>query len=307
MRRHLGAGAVRTWAEMNRSNAIAAACTGASSMQNLGVREDADLRAAFARGRKAWPGLKLDQTSYALRLASTEIADGDLAQRAEDIYLAIACACGNAAAHRMFEEHFLSQIPAYVSRFRFAPHLLDEVQQRVRIRQLLGARPGLSRYRGRGPLGAWVRTTAVRVAFDVATQREEMMSDAPDELQDVWAAFGDGPEATTIKNFYRPRLTGALEESLAALGAREKTLLRLHVIDHRTTAPIGRTFGVHRATAARWLAAIRRRVFDDLRARAALNWGASASDLRDLVAILRDEIDLNLTQALGEANPGCPE
>jgi hypothetical protein len=48
-------------------------------------------------------------------------------------------------------------------------------------------------------------------------------------------------------------------------------------------------------------------VFDDLRARAALNWGASASDLRDLVAILRDEIDLNLTHALGEANPGRPE
>lgn len=114
-------------------------------------------------------------------------------------------------------------------------------------------------------------------------------------------AFDDGPEARTIKNFYRPELTRALEESLAALDAREKTLLRLHAIDQLSIDAIGRTFGVHRATAARWLAAIRRRVFDDLRARAALNWGASTSDLRDLLVILRDEIDLRLVRLLGEA------
>lgn len=56
------------------------------------------------------------------------------------------------------------------------------------------------------------------------------------------------------------------------------------------------------ATAARWLAAIRRRVFDDVRARAAVNWGASTSDVRDLLVILRDEIDLRLPRILGEVN-----
>jgi hypothetical protein len=63
-------------------------------------REDADLRAAFDRGRNAWPGLNLDQELYALRVASTGIADVDLAMRAEDIYLAVACACGNPGARR---------------------------------------------------------------------------------------------------------------------------------------------------------------------------------------------------------------
>ena len=265
-------------------------------------REDAHLRAALERGRNAWPGLNLDHELYALRLASTEIADVDLGQRAEDIYLAVACACGNPSAHRMFENHFLSQVPRFVSRFRFAPHLVDEVRQRVRIKQLLGAQPGLSRYCGRCSLGGWVRATAVRVACDVATHREEVIPEAQSDLVDVWGAFDDGPEARTIKNFYRPRLTRALEESLAALDARAKTLLRLQVIDQLSIDAIGATFGVHRATAARWLAAIRRRVLDDLRARVALNWGASTSDLRELLVVLRDEIDLNLTRILGEVN-----
>ena len=244
----------------------------------------------------------MDQELYALRLASTEIADVDLAQRAEDIYLAFACACGNRGAHRMFEDHFLSQVPRFVSRFRFAPDLVDEVRQRVRIKQLLGAQPGLSRYRGRGPLGGWVRSTAVRAAVDVAAQREAVIPVAQNDLFDVWGAFDDGPEARTIKNFYRPKLTRALEESLAALDPREKTLLHLHVIDQLGIDTIGRTFGVHRATAARWLAAIRRRVLDDVRARAAFNWGASTSDLRDLLVILRDEIDLSLPGILREAD-----
>lgn len=258
--------------------------------------------ASFERGRNAWPGLSLDQELYSLRLAATKIADVDLAERAEDIYLAVACACGDPGAHRLFEDHFLSQVPRFVSRFRLAPHLLDEVRQRVRMKQLLGAQPGLSRYRGRGPLGGWVRTTAVRVASDVATQREQVITDSHRDLLDVWAAFDDGPEARTIKNFYRDKLTLALQDSLAALDAREKTLLRLHVIDQLSIDVIGRTFRVHRATAARWLAAIRRRVLDDLRARAALNWGVSTSDLRDLLCGLRDEIDVGVTRILAEAD-----
>lgn len=263
-------------------------------------RTDGGVCAAFERGRIAWPGLSLDQEFYALRLISIDIADSDLAQRAEDIYLAVACACGDAGAHRIFESHYLSHVPRFVRRFHLAPHQVDEVQQRVRIKQLVGARPGLSRYRGRGPLGGWVRTVAVRVASDVASQRDGVRAAAPGGLFDVWAAFDDSPEARAIKNFYRPRLTRALEESLAALSPRDKTLLRLHVLEQHGIDPMGRAFGVHRATAARWLAAIRHRVFNDLTARAASNWGTSTSDLRALLATLRDEIDVSLTRLLAE-------
>jgi len=267
-------------------------------------RDEADLRAAFERGRRAWPGLNLDQDLYARRL-STEIAAADLARRAEDIYLALACVWGNPCAHRLFDDCFLSQVPAFVRPFHLAPHLVDEVRQRVRIKQLLGAQPGLSQYRGRGPLAAWVRTIAVRVACDVATHSAKVARDTPGAPLDAWGPCDDGPETRTIRNLYRPTLSRALEDSLACLDARDKKLLCLNVIDHRNVDDIGRDFGVHRATAARWLTAIRRRVFDGLQARAALHWGISTSELRELVVMMGDELDVSLTP-LTSSTPSTP-
>lgn len=260
-----------------------------------------DPQASLERGRSAWPELDVDAGALAAWLSAAEIAGEDLAARADEIVLAFACARGDARAHRLFEERYLSEVARYVARFRLPPHLLDEVRQRVRLKQLLGDSPGVGRYRGRGPLGAWVRATAVRVAFDVAAQAGQPAADWEAELSDVWKAFDDGPEAQAIKEGYRDRLSAALQESLRALEPRDKTLLRLHVVDHLGIDVIARIYRVHRATVARWLVAIRGRVFDDLRARASLRWGVSTNDLRSLVRILGEEIHLSAQRILAEA------
>jgi len=262
-----------------------------------------EVRAAYDRGCRAWPGVRTDLDAYVAWVGSAAIAASDLTARAEDLYLAWACAGGDEHAHAFFETQFLSRVESYISRFRLAPHLLDEVCQRVRLKQLFGIRPGIGGYRGRGPLGAWVRATAVRVAFDVAAETGNRIIDHHAELADVWRAFDDGPEAATLKEAYRDRLICALEQSLGALGARDKTLLRMHVVDGLNIDGIGRVYKVHRATVARWLVAIRRRIFDDLRARAALSWGASSGDLRSLVRILRDDIHLSARRILQDG-PG---
>jgi len=259
------------------------------------------VQSAFERGRDAWPGVRADVTSYAAWVAEAAIDPGDLQARAEELFLAWACARGDAHAHRQFEAKFLAQVGGYVGRFRLAPHLLDELRQRVRLKQLFGARPGIAAYRGRGPLGAWVRATAVRVAFDVAAETGHMVADRDAEVANVWRAFDDGPEAETLKHAYRDRLIGALEQSIQALAARDKTLLRMNVVDGLNIDVIGRIYHVHRATVARWLVAIRRRIFDDLRSRAALDWGASSGDLRSLVRILGDDIHLSARRILGDA------
>lgn len=257
------------------------------------------VRAAFERGRSAWPGVRATLADYAAWLATAAVEDQDLESRAEELFLAWACSMGDEEAHRLFETKFLGQVGGYVHRFHLAPHLLDEVRQRVRLKQLFGARPGIALYRGRGPLGAWVRATAVRVAFDVAAEAGRVVVDRDAELEDVWRAFDDGPEALTLKAAYRDQLVGALQESLQALGARDKTLLRMHVVDGLTIDVMGRIYKVHRATVARWLVAIRQRIFDDLRSRAALRWGTSSGDLRSLVRILGDDIHLSARRILG--------
>src|SRR6187549_3499831 len=203
-----------------------------------------DPLAAYERGRRAWPGVRGDLDGYSAWLREADVEDADLEARAEELFLAWACAQGDEQAHRLFEKHFLSQVEVYVHRFRLARHLLDEVQQRVRLKQLLGAHPGITRYRGRGPLGAWIRATAVRVAFDVASERGHPVSDRHAELADVWRAFDEGPEAEALKGVFRERLVGALEESIQGLGPREKTLLRLHVVDGLNIDVIGRIYHV---------------------------------------------------------------
>lgn len=263
-----------------------------------------DVRDAFERGSGAAPGVRASVDDFADWVKASEITSDDLNDRAEDLFLAWACAAGDAQAHRLFETRYLGQVERYVHRFRFAGHLLDEVRQRVRLKQLFGARPGISLYRGRGPLGAWVRATAVRVAFDVAAEVGHAVADRHAELAEVWRAFDEGPEAETLKSTYRERLVGALEESIQSLEPRDKTLLRLNVVDGLSIDVIGRIYQVHRATVARWLVTIRRKIFDDLRARAALRWGASSGDLRSLVRILGDDIHLSARRLLGEGTAG---
>ena len=104
-----------------------------------------------------------------------------------------------------------------------------------------------------------------------------------------------------IRAFYRDRLNEVLEQSFAALKPREKDVLRLHVVEQANIDVLGRTYRVHRATAARWLVTIRERIFKDLCARAFREWGASTSELRGLLAALRDDLDFSAPRVLGEA------
>ena len=58
-------------------------------------------------------------------------------------------------------------------------------------------------------------------------------------------------------------------------------------------------YAVHRATAARWLVAIRTLVYDKLKEEFALRWKASSSGLRSIVRLLRDHIHITAKRALG--------
>ena len=52
------------------------------------------------------------------------------------------------------------------------------------------------------------------------------------ELPELWSSLYDGgPEAEAIKTECRDQVMAALEESVAALAPRDKTILKLHVVD----------------------------------------------------------------------------
>ncbi|HSU39420.1 MAG TPA: sigma factor-like helix-turn-helix DNA-binding protein, partial [Polyangiaceae bacterium] len=102
------------------------------------------------------------------------------------------------------------------------------------------------------PLQAWVRVTATRAALDrcralgLSTARET-------ELTDRLAAPWPGMELLISRARYGAAFQRALRDTVAGLPARERNALRMHVCGRCSIDEIGRAYGVHRATAARWL------------------------------------------------------
>jgi RNA polymerase sigma-70 factor (ECF subfamily) len=258
-----------------------------------------DLTAAFETGRAAWPAVVLSYEQFARRMQESEVISGNLATHAADLYLMCGCAAGNVAALRLFEDHFIKTMDHHLARSGVLPEWLSEVRQKVRLKLLVGNRPGIASYRGQGPLSAFVRVTAVRVAVDVAAAAAAMKHRPDEEILNMLVSMDASPEVDTAKTLYRERFRAAVEETLAGLTKREKTLLRLHFIDGLNIEGIGAVYRVHRATVARWLVAIRNRALADLRNRLALHLGGTPSELRSLVSLLREDIDLSARRILG--------
>jgi RNA polymerase sigma-70 factor (ECF subfamily) len=255
-----------------------------------------DLLAAFEAGRASWPGVQMALDDFASRVEALDVASDDLSRRGPDLFLAAACAAGDPAAIRQFDTAYVCNVDRRVARFDLSADRLDDLRQKLRTKLLMGPAPGIRNYRGQAPLGAWLHVTAVRLAIDIAAVPPAHGGDI-DLLQ--LAAPEGNPEVETAQLLHAERFRAALEDSFQALTAREKTILRLHVVDNLNIDAIGAIYAVHRATAARWLVAIRTRVYDKLKEEFALRWKASSSDIRSLARLLRDHIHITAKRVLG--------
>jgi RNA polymerase sigma-70 factor (ECF subfamily) len=262
------------------------------------MQSPSSVLAAFDAGKAALPAVTLAFEVFRARAVENDVSDRDLAANAADLYLAYACGEGDAAALRLFEERFIANVDLYTSRAPLSPEMRAEVRQKVRVKLLVGRPPAIARFGGRGPLTALVRVTAVRIASDVATAVRGRRQRSDEDVLDMLESADTSPEVNAARALYRDRFREALAESLAALPPREKTLMRLHFVDGLNLDGIGVIYRVHRATVARWLVAIRNKVFADLRKRLSLQLGSSPSELRSLVQLLRDDIDISARRIL---------
>ena len=110
--------------------------------------------------------------------------------------------------------------------------------------------------------------------------------------------LGADPELVAAKLEHQEAFRQALSECLKELGPREKTLLRMNFNDHMNIDEIGVVYRVHRATVARWLAAIRSQVFECVCQRLSLKLRSSPSEVASLVRLVRSDIDLSIRRLL---------
>jgi RNA polymerase sigma-70 factor, ECF subfamily len=261
------------------------------------------VRNAWREGQRAWPGIALTEQAFAEHVASLPIdetaLEAALAERGADLFIAAACTRRDQQAIVRFDAQYLAPLERYVNRFRLTAERVAELRQQLRLHVLLGADPAIARYRGSGPLAAWVRVVAVRAAVDLTRADHDPRTSADAEALDRLIAPELGPEGRTIVTRYRDQVQTALREALATMSDQDKTLLRLHFLDGASVIAIGRIYGVHRATVTRWLVTLRRDLLERVRASLALPGTPTPSELQSLMKVLQNEIELSLHRLLG--------
>ncbi len=259
-----------------------------------------DLLLLGSRARAARPELGVDDSAFFAHLR--RLPPGEIDQRhAGDLLLACACLAGDTAALAALERDFIALVPTYIARTSSDPELVDEVRQRVRQRLLVGdtASPRLLDYAGRGPLGAWIRVMATRIALDLLQQR----AGAPDteELALEQAALGAGPELGLIKTRCRVAVKECFSAAFSALAGADRTLLRYSLLDGLTVNEIAAATRAHRTTVMRQLARVREGLISDVRRRLIERLGVDNAEAEEVVGLVRSGLDLSLSRLLHPA------
>jgi RNA polymerase sigma-70 factor (ECF subfamily) len=265
------------------------------------------LLALHEAGRAAWPGVEVEPTELA-RFVAARLPTGDAPALeitrlpGADLYLACACAAGDPRALAVFERSYFPDIDMAAAAMRAPASVVDEVKQVLRTRFFVASEPGrsaIAEYSGRGDLHGWVRVSAVREVLRLF-KKEKRSVDLDDAMLEELAPVLD-PEAAAVKARCTSELGDALREALAALPTRERTILRYHVVDGLGVSAIGSIYGVHRATAARWVADVRERVVRDTQRRMAARLRLSHEEVLSMIRLVRSQLDLGIVSMLGRA------
>nr|WP_276602753.1 sigma-70 family RNA polymerase sigma factor [Nannocystis pusilla] len=260
----------------------------------------AALARAVSRGAAAWPGLEVAPATFQAHLEARVPGEGDRmaaleAMAIEDLYLACACVHGDRRAIAAFTERFVRVSVAAAVRSRRDGPAADDMVQLV-LEKLLAPRgelpPRLAEFSGQGGLRAWVRVTVVRAGIDLErAQARRIVADTgePAENLEELATTTD-PELDYLKRHYREAFREAFAAALAELDPRSRNTLRQHLVERLSIDQIGALQGVHRATAARWIARSREELLtgtrEQLRGRLHLSEGEYASIMRLIDSML---------------------
>lgn len=287
--------------------AFLSALSGGAPKPEERALEDA-LTALYDAGRAAWPNVAVDPLTFARHLASIWTEDAALPRVAfgADVYLACACALGDARAIAAFDRAYAGVIARAVA--RVGPTLGEDAAQLVREKLLVksGERlPKIAEYAGRAPLGGWLATVAVRTAQNLRRRREDRPG-VTRPLEEMGLEAAGDPDLDLLEARYKGELEASVRHGLTLLTTRERTILRLHLEQRMTVDALAAHYGTSRATAGRWLKAARDALAEHARADLSARLGLSPSEIDSVAKLLRSRLDVSVVRLLGEekTSPG---
>ncbi len=252
--------------------------------------------------RAKWPTLKLDEDAFAMfvgeRLVGDELATALGTAPGADLALAAMCAAQEATAHAAFDQ-VLTEVDGAGAATGSPKDLVDEVKQLLRLQLLLprdGKPAAIVGYRGKGPLRGWVRITATR---ELIRHKKKRQRDAPlDKQLDKLLTSGVDPGLAALKAEYRAEFAVALREAIDDLGAEDRTLLRQQIVDGMSIDAVGAAYGVHRATAARWLTRARSALVAATHRRMSERLKLPVEQMESVIRLVSSQLDASVIRYL---------
>ena len=261
------------------------------------------------RARAAEPDIDAPLSAVA-RFVARKIRDADdpaaaLANLdAGEAWLACACGAGDATAADRVERRYIAGALASLRPMRLDKATLDDVVQMVRRKLLLPGPDGATRleeYAGQGRLAAFVRVVAVRTALDyLRAEKRRPDQAAREDPADVLMADGLSPELEVIRRRHTQAFKSAFQAAVEGLSAKDRGVLRMHLIDRLNIDDIAALHGVHRSSAARWLKDIRAELGRGTRMKLRAELRLSTEELESLYRAIDSQLDLSFARILGE-------
>jgi RNA polymerase sigma-70 factor (ECF subfamily) len=254
-----------------------------------------------AAASAAEPELALDEAAFAEHVAKLEGSGATALDEASpaDVALAWAAARGDARAIAAIERRHMPAVRIAVARVLGddrAEHAMQQVRTKLFVRE--DGPPRIAEYQGRGSLPGWLRVVAVRAALSLRRKSKRAEDREASDEPLIELAGPLDPELDGLKSRYRGELKSAFQSALAALSARDRNLLRMHFVERLTIDELGVIHSVHRATIARWIAALRERLFDATRDDLTRRLGVDRAEFDSLVALVRSQLDVSLHRFL---------
>jgi RNA polymerase sigma-70 factor, ECF subfamily len=229
------------------------------------------------------------------------------ATHTDDLFLACAALAGSTSAHQILGELLEREVTQVVRRQPPGLALAEEVNQILFSQLLLGQDergPKLREYSGRGPIGAWVRASALGVALNLRRQdRPAEPLSGEFDAEDLEIA-ADDPEIAYMRALCRSEFSSAFVRALATLEPRERNLLRLRFLDTLTLEEVAAYFRVHRATVVRWLSEVTSRLFEETRRELGDRLSLDQPEVDSLLRAARSRIDFSLRGLFRRAEEG---
>jgi RNA polymerase sigma-70 factor (ECF subfamily) len=259
---------------------------------------------ATTRAAEAHPTLARHAKTFVRRLAEVVEAPTPEALakvHVEDLLLAHAAGLGDVAAIGAIERaHVRGSAAGRLRGQRFSADEVAEIEQSLR-EHLFVAKPGeapkIAQYAGRGELAGWIGVSATRAALRARKKTEREVSVSESGV--ISRAVAEGSvELDFVKEAYRPAFKEAFHEALASLDEKERLLLKQHAVDGLGIDALGELYGVHRATAARWVAKVREAVLDRTRVAFEKRMNVGRAEFESLLRLARSQLDLSLKRVL---------